>query len=779
MLLCLVIALMPALGCGEGEITAPAGDTRIIAILTEEAAGTKDVWVQAILDAGVLNEQWTDNTVTFEMRSFNPKLKELGAYAKAEDQSAWRTQAMENIRTGTFSVTLTFDETGTPEKKSVNAMMKDVKAAAKTAKAAFGKSDMVNAIRDMLFPSPTSEKKATAANLMAPDAGFTAFIEGNKDLYPGDGAQVWSALFYLQRNFDLRISDGPHAMKLKWDGVKPSKLLDQSYDAAMTSLAGVTKAERAGEDSLGYLWRSTLAETAVTMKKGRLTNLSAEIDIDDLAAGTMPADYTAYIAEYTHEEYYKNLTEAYAILPDEAAQEIPKSGVITSVVKKGRSVVAKVSDDGRYTYVQLRDADTDVIQSDAFIRPGDSVTLRVPEGTYNVMYACGATWYGTEGLFGATGTYTKSNDITVAKAKWRLNAGEEQDGITLSPATIEEFAPTVDKSVHVEGALETDIELQEYPENNPVIEGVSSTTGLAASGEAYTPVVMVLDNAEDAYPHWGVSQADIIFQIPNAGSGATKLLALFADHYPEQAGPVRSGRVSMLPVAMSFDAAFAFAGPPAVHAKEVDLLAKMEEYRMARTHRQYNLLNSNGYAERVQGGGGHNLSCHIAMIHQNMIDKAVEVEERPFLFTDEKRADGETANIIRVLHRGEDPKSASNSASRAVFKYDAETGEYTRTNSSGLYSDRTTGETVTFANVIVLRVKLNWVKNYVYLKNHLTGSGVIEIFQDGKYVRGAWSRADEYSRLVLVDADGSELELKRGKTFIVITNDVTDVIYSE
>ena len=81
--------------------------------------------------------------------------------------------------------------------------------------------------------------------------------------------------------------------------------------------------------------------------------------------------------------------------------------------------------------------------------------------------------------------------------------------------------------------------------------------------------------------------------------------------------------------------------------------------------------------------------------------------------------------------------------------------------------------------MIVLRVKFSWEKNYVFLRKHLVGSGTAEIFQDGRYVRGAWTRDDVTSRLVFTDADGSELKFKRGKTFIVMTNEVTDVIYTE
>ena len=73
---------------------------------------------------------------------------------------------------------------------------------------------------------------------------------------------------------------------------------------------------------------------------------------------------------------------------------------------------------------------------------------------------------------------------------------------------------------------------------------------------------------------------------------------------------------------------------------------------------------------------------------------------------------------------------------------------------------------------------MSYDRNYIYLKNQMTGSGTAEIFQNGRYVRGAWVRTDAAGRLVLVDEDGSELRMQRGKTFMILTNDVTDVIYT-
>ena len=779
--LCLVLALSCVYAGGESAGTGVGGN--VDAFLAGLAAEQKDVWVIAILEAGARDVSWEGTKASFSLRSFDPGLKALGKYSKADDPKVWRAQALQNIAAYNLPVTLQFETDGTVAKKEKAAFLKTVKATAKNSKSAFGKDEMKDALRDLLFQVPRTGKKAAAADLMAADDAFTAFIQSHSKLFPCESASEWAPLMYAQRNWKFASEkNGPHHIQLSWDAVEPTVLLDKALDNVSVQLAGVAAAQRPAEDSLSYLWKSGLAEAALKAKKGRLTTLKMTVDIDDLIAGRTPDAYQAFYAKYTPSVWYDKLVEGYRALPAEASQPMPKTGILSALTKKGRGVLVKVPESGRYTYVILRDADTGVIQSEAFIEPGDSVTMKVAEGAYIVQYASGSTWYGTEGAFGPLGTYLASDEFMVAKEKWKLTAEKEQPGITLHRVELKDLGAIEDKSVQVEGTVNAGVQLKStYGGAHPVIDGENPYTGLAASGNPVTPIVMVLDNAEDAYPHWGVRKADILFQVPNAGAGATKLLALFGNEYPDQAGPVRSGRSSMLPAALMFDAAFAFAGPPAVSGGQVDLMEMLTSLKMTQNHKTYNLLNSNGYGERLSGlgGGGHNLSCHISAIHQNLLSQGAAFEVRPFLFTDEERTEGATANIVRVLHRGEDPKGASNSASRAVFKYDAEKKAYTRTNSSGLYTDRDTGEVITFANVVVIRTGLSYEHNYIYMTRHMEGSGCAEIFQNGKYIRGAWVREGIGGRLVLVDDKGEELKLQRGKSFFVLTNDVTNVIYSE
>ena len=337
-----------------------------------------------------------------------------------------------------------------------------------------------------------------------------------------------------------------------------------------------------------------------------------------------------------------------------------------------------------------------------------------------------------------------------------------------------------DDLTDIPGTLRTNIRLHRSYPDNPVIEGVSSTTGLPASGEAFTPIVVVLDGG--AYPHWGIMDADIVFQVPNQGAGSTKLLALFADHYPEAAGGVRSGRASMPPVAAAWDAAFAYAGIAPVQGNNVNVDAIARRWGMRRTgdtYKCFDLLSSNTNW-RVRRSDVHqpgNLTCFVRNIHNELVERGLPFEERPMRFTDAPRTDGEAATFIRILHRGDSADRAVNTASTSTFEFEPDEGGYIRYYTDGLDEDRDTGEYPVYANVIVVRVQFRWQSGYLFYKDHLVGSGCAEIFQNGRYVRGAWFRDGATSRLVFIGPDGEELEMQRGRTFVIITNDVSEVSY--
>lgn len=319
---------------------------------------------------------------------------------------------------------------------------------------------------------------------------------------------------------------------------------------------------------------------------------------------------------------------------------------------------------------------------------------------------------------------------------------------------------------------------ESYPDN-PFIPGVSSTTGLPFEGE-YVPIMIVIDNAPNAHPHWGVKQADVVYQVPNAGAGATKLMALFADHAPSQAGGVRSARMPFVDVAYQWGAGFAFAHYPTLKNQPwMDIAGRIKEFGMRQAGLSFDLAANRAPAERVKWNiSPHNLSAHIDEMKEQILSKGLTFEPRGFRFADALPEAGVPVSYIHLEHRGILRSNRVNPASASSFDYDASANAYYRSNSSGPYLDKDWPHgPIPFANVIVQRTPFSYVDGgYVALKE-LAGSGAADIFTGGRYIAGAWSRAALDQRTVFVDDRGEEIALQRGATFIIITNDVTEISY--
>ena len=315
----------------------------------------------------------------------------------------------------------------------------------------------------------------------------------------------------------------------------------------------------------------------------------------------------------------------------------------------------------------------------------------------------------------------------------------------------------------------------EFAAENPAVDGESPLTGLPVS-EPYTPVMVPLDNSPEGHPLWGIGEACILFQIPLADSGATRLMALFGDSYPEQAGGVRSARMTMLPLARAFNAVFVYAGSPPIGSGSTSVTYYLDQWSFLKPTRHYNLLGDR-FRERVSFVAvPHNLSVHLKELHDHLVSRALTYENSTFLFTDTPLDRGTDASEINLkFHSVKNSSGDGNANSNCTFTW-TENG-YTRTSASGEMTDLNTGASLAFANVIILRVPVEWKKGYPYYRDQLRGSGQADIFQSGRYIRGSWSHEARTGRLVFLDDNNQELKFLRGKTFIVVGDEHIEASY--
>jgi len=279
------------------------------------------------------------------------------------------------------------------------------------------------------------------------------------------------------------------------------------------------------------------------------------------------------------------------------------------------------------------------------------------------------------------------------------------------------------------------------------------------------PVAIMLNNLEAAQPMTGVSRADVCYEYVVEGS-ITRLMGLFENYDDlDKIGSVRSCREYFVYTMLEFDAIYMHFGQAAYALQilgedYVDNLNGLGEagdtcfYRTTDRKAPHNVYTSAkgieagikklGYREdHYDGFKGKFKFCDL--------DKVVTNE-----------------NGIPITHM--EPKYKIN---KPWFEYNPETEKYDRYQYGGPHIDDLTGEQLSYENVIFQYNFWTQLDEKDYLAFDCHSGGSFQYFTHGKMVMGTWQRElneDNYnmSAIRYYDADGNELEINSGKTFICV-----------
>ena len=355
-------------------------------LLSEMAQSETDPWRLAIYQAGAQNIADDGQALSFLLRSFNPGLDRLGNYDA--DRETYLDGLVQNVEAYDLEVKLALEGggIGTGWEETIR---DEVEKAASAAKAAFDQKAVRVAIAGSLFPETLDADAENAER---------------------------APLFRAQAKQSLSVADGPHALSLRCSGANPEKLLEAARADTSLGFAKQANANQSEFDVIRAAFLNALDERAAKIRKNPDEVFVLTLDIDDLSQYEID-DYDAYLDRYAFDEVLDSLAGQVYDLPDAAAQEFPQSGRISGSTK-GTKVIVKGPKDQEGRYIQLRDDETDEVAVTGFIRPGKSLTVRVPKGHYYIMVASGPVWYGEEALFGDAGSYSRTEAFEVLGSKY-------------------------------------------------------------------------------------------------------------------------------------------------------------------------------------------------------------------------------------------------------------------------------------------------------------------------------------------------------------------------
>ncbi|WP_295750660.1 DUF3048 domain-containing protein [uncultured Oscillibacter sp.] len=315
------------------------------------------------------------------------------------------------------------------------------------------------------------------------------------------------------------------------------------------------------------------------------------------------------------------------------------------------------------------------------------------------------------------------------------------------------------------------------PDPEPYVPaGTNPLTGLPMEPEYedLRPIAVMLNNLKAAQPQLGISQADVIYEVPVEG-GITRMLGLYQTvEGIETLGSVRSARPYFVELALGHDAVYVHAGGSQeaysnLYSWKVDHMDGVRGGEDAKIFwRDPDRRRNNGYE--------HSLITSGEKILEYLAGGKIATEHDagwsyPQAFAEDGTpTGGETAEQVKVRF---------SNYKTGVFDYDASSGRYFVSQYGKEHVDGSTGDQVSAVNVLVLKAATAVLDDVGRLRVQTTGEGEGLYFCGGKAVPIQWSREDRNHPFSYTLEDGKPLVLGQGNSYVCIIGRKTGTVEYE
>lgn len=326
-----------------------------------------------------------------------------------------------------------------------------------------------------------------------------------------------------------------------------------------------------------------------------------------------------------------------------------------------------------------------------------------------------------------------------------------------------------DVAVETEVVAETETEMEteeapKYITNEDAPEGmiVSELTGEFIDEELANqrPIAVMIDNEKIALPHYGVSEADIVYEMVNSthNDRVTRLMVLVKDwENIEQLGNVRSARPTNFMLCMGWNAILCHDGGPV--------------YNNNYSNQPFSTNLSGGF-DRVPNGKSREFTEYITT--EDDIAARLKANKKSIEYQTEYY-EGPRFQWLEEVDLGEEAQDATYIAppfphNESELTYNEEDGLYYYSEYGEPHLDPGNDDAqLCFKNVILQKADM-----YEYDENGYMYYDIIEKRNDGYYIVNGkmipiqWVKVTATSPTKYYDMEGNEIALNVGKTYIAL-----------
>ena len=284
--------------------------------------------------------------------------------------------------------------------------------------------------------------------------------------------------------------------------------------------------------------------------------------------------------------------------------------------------------------------------------------------------------------------------------------------------------------------------------------------------EDQRPVAVMIDNDERALPHYGLSDADVVYELMNstANNRITRLMAVYKDWGEiEMVGSIRSVRPTNILLAQEWDAVICHDGGPFY----VDDYFSRYNYHFSGTFSRVSNGKDTEFTEYILEGD----------LEDNFASSGYSTtyeEEQPTHFNFAEYG-GEEIDLSEEenCYVATDLSFPFYNTSSGL-KYNEETETYDYYEFGERATDGDTGEVVTFKNVLILNCDYSvYDDNGYMIYNCITALDMGYYCTNGYAIPITWAKLSESGATTYYDVDGNELTINTGKTYITLIPDDT------
>lgn len=271
----------------------------------------------------------------------------------------------------------------------------------------------------------------------------------------------------------------------------------------------------------------------------------------------------------------------------------------------------------------------------------------------------------------------------------------------------------------------------------------------AATDASMAVTGIMIENSPDARPQSGLKNSGVVFEAIAEG-GITRFLALYQQEKPQLIGPVRSVRMYYVDWVAAFNASVAHIGGSA---------AALAEVRNGSYRDIDQFFNSGYYWRATDRYAPHNVYTSFEKLDALNAAKGYTTSDfTGFTRKDSKASETPTATSIDI--------TMSSSLYNSHYAYNTATNTYDRSQGGAPHLDREEG-LISPRVVVVLKVIETTVFEDGYRESiNAIGSGGAVIFQDGTAQEVTWSKPTKADQITFTDANGVDVPLARGQTWI-------------